>query len=468
MEWLPGNFVLHSGDIYATAFLLALGRDAMATMAGDLRTYAKGGVPCRSTLMVGYTVQAIVRYRLNHWVGNNSEVITDFSIDVSTGSVRLHAAALTRVTGGAAQAIAILFAAGFVAPGTTTTPVEYPAGHPNAGDVEISRPLTPAEAGVAAWMANGNQVETLSSETMSLVCLQLSSDGHHFAPDNQVVDTLLTNSVVDWKGLSTALSMAGGGTLAEHQACILHKALHSLDSRVIVAWGSSAASASDLKALGVEAIAVRFPVDTPSGHAASARLSVIVDFVRNSEAIGAKQNLQAITATLTAICGLPHITKSAHESTIAGIVATSDTVGAYAAGYLTGYSEILKSGLPSSAKAKSTTRLMDTHGDTWALGSAQGQSAALAVRAEGTTFARPSDVQYVAVNVPAIDAAVQAQPVAVPHLVPRAPATEGRLRAVKDQHAALMAGFTSQSAVAAATGAPAPPVPAPVDFSGCF
>ena len=66
-----------------------------------------------------------------------------------------------------------------------------------------------------------------------------------------------------------------GYPVVAFQNWLLHKSLHTIPSNVIQAWASGATAAPYLRALGAEALSVRLPVDTPAGHAVSAREAVI-------------------------------------------------------------------------------------------------------------------------------------------------------------------------------------------------
>lgn len=86
--------------------------------------------------------------------------------------------------------------------------------------------------------------------------------------------------------------------------------------------------------------------------------------------------------------------KVQNDATIAEVLATTDAVGAFAAGWVSEYFESMRMAEHSTTKAKSIKWLAESHAEEWARGSAQGMSAATAYRQEGSTYAMVHDVTF--------------------------------------------------------------------------
>eukprot|EP00971_Amphidinium_carterae_P238368 4732156-Amphidinium_carterae.1 len=74
---------------------------------------------------------------------------------------------------------------------------------------------------------------------------------------------------------------------------------------------------------------------------------------------------------LTAAAELPHAVKVAEDSAIDALLEDSNAAGAFAAGWVSAYTEAMRMKECTQTKALSIIRLQETHGDAWARGAAQ-------------------------------------------------------------------------------------------------
>ena len=96
---------------------------------------------------------------------------------------------------------------------------------------------------------------------------------HRFVfPEIPVIRVTGGNFVVQKNLRKRLIAACDGRSLAEHQACLLHKALHSMPSRALLDWASGGNAAADTRALGMEALSIRLPVASPMSHGVAARL----------------------------------------------------------------------------------------------------------------------------------------------------------------------------------------------------
>ena len=72
-------------------------------------------------------------------------------------------------------------------------------------------------------------------------------------------------SLYEWN----AVAAMCGLSVERTQNFIVHRALRSLDHTVILAWASNFGVDTVVRAMGLEALSVRLPVDSPVGHDAS-------------------------------------------------------------------------------------------------------------------------------------------------------------------------------------------------------
>lgn len=460
-EW-PHNTAVHHHDIFLSSWLMAVGRDAAAVVAGTARGFAKGSIPGRGMLFCLYLIQTLARYMLDSWAANAGEHWTETTAVPATGVVGFTTGAHAPPTH--AAVLASLTAAGYTAPGGGAVAALA------TGAIPFEKVPSPAEMAVLNVLSNGNLAFCFAAETLGLVALQLAADGHHFDPSNRVTDKLMTDSPLDFKSLSTALAGAVGGSESDHRACIVHKALHSMSSAAIIAWATTAQAEHDLCGIGMEALSIRFPLTSPMGHAADARLACIEKYLSVSAGIGAVVNLSNTRAVLTALTQLPHAVKVANDAAIATALAQTDEAGAFAAGWLSGYYDSMRMKAHSTIKGRSIIRLEESNGDSWSRGAAQGASAAEAYRAEGVQHARPVDPVYVPTGVAAIDTPIAGVPVAplAPKAKARPPATIPALNRVKEAHQAATAQHQTAVAIAVATAKAPPAAPPAIDYSGCF
>ena len=104
-----------------------------------------------------------------------------------------------------------------------------------------------------------------------LVSMQIVADGHHYITTTQAIQTLLS----EHDALFTAIGNMVGGSLSDVKSLILHRTFHSIPSASFVAFASSDDSSRTLRAVGLERLSIRFPLNCAETIATGGRLAVM-------------------------------------------------------------------------------------------------------------------------------------------------------------------------------------------------
>ena len=184
-KWI-GALALHHEDLVMGAWLLAIGVHALATIEATPRGDASDQVPPLNALFVLYYVQATIRYRLD-------ERLTEVEIDLAAGLARI-----TEPTAATANAAARLQAAGFTNAAGTGNPAVEPAGGDHAGKIIIRMAPDAATLESINTFVRESTLDTLSTEAMALIALELAASGHHRLATNDSINKLIEKSVTNW------------------------------------------------------------------------------------------------------------------------------------------------------------------------------------------------------------------------------------------------------------------------------